>query len=297
MEMKKLLLVIMSMILCTMFMAGCGKSAKEEAKDFNKEYFEQGYTFGIMDEITKKLNQYGNTAEADQAVVNSGIMNNITALKEKASKVELKNKELAPLKENFVKILDAQTNLFNDIKNQNYNNMDQSLNMVNRAIFDYKNKYSEITTGKKLPVFNTNIGQLYAYVASNVSFAVTGVSTPNYVGNEFFNASPQGKFIKVSIVAYNNQKDAITIDSNCFKLIDKSKREYSVSTNAMSALQLSEGHTKGFLNQINPGMALEAAYIFDVPANIPVNEFQVQARGGFTGDTVLMPCSINRTGY
>ena len=60
---------------------------------------------------------------------------------------------------------------------------------------------------------NTNIGQLYAYVASDVAFAITDINTAKSVGNEYFSKEAQGKFILVKIASFNNQKDAMVLMS------------------------------------------------------------------------------------
>lgn len=87
----------------------------------------------------------------------------------------------------------------------------------------------------------------------------------------------------------NNQKDAITVDGNSFKLVDNQKREFSTSHEAELALRADKGDSaKGFLTQLNPGMGIDFTFVFDVPEEINRYNTNLVARGGFAGDKVVL---------
>ena len=107
-----------------------------------------------------------------------------------------------------------------------------------------------------------------------------------------------GKFIIVDVFVNNNQKDAITVDSNSFKIIDNQKREFSHSIEGETALRMEKrsggDSTKGFLTKLNPGMGTTFSFVFDVPGNIDPNTSSLQATGGFAGSKVLMPLKVQK---
>lgn len=61
--------------------------------------------------------------------------------------------------------------------------------------------------------------------------------------NPYMQKKPQGKFIVVSVVVSNEQKDAVTVDASSFKLVDKDGREYSYSTEGQMAIQVGNGNS------------------------------------------------------
>lgn len=299
--MKKILAVFL-MLICCISLFGCGLSPKEEAEKFHEKYFKQEYSNKFLEEVHVALNkayeQYGQTRDADKAFVSSfPYSEKLNTIIDKAKNEKIENKEIFPLKDCFTNLLTETNKLYDALGSNDKSNYNNRLKAFNKAAFNYNNEYSKITTGKGIPVMNTNIGQLYAYVASDVAFAITDINTAKSVGNEYFSKEAQGKFILVKIASFNNQKDAVTIDSNLFKLINKNKQEYSASNEGMTALQLSNGNADGFLQQVNPGMGIEVVYVFDVPANTEPKDYKLQARGGMTGDDVVMPLAVKKTGY
>lgn len=75
--------------------------------------------------------------------------------------------------------------------------------------------------------------------SSNVKISVWNVKTTDSVGNEYSKETAQGVFKIVELSIENNQKDAITVDSNSFKLVDNKGREFSYSTHGQTAYELS----------------------------------------------------------
>lgn len=299
--MKKILLVLLSLFSVLIFTGCGGPSPKEEAKQFNETYYVQGFKKELMAEFRKTMNdaitKHGNSEEADKAIIASGIPQKFKDSIEKIKQAKIENKEVEPLKNKLIKIEETFIALFDIVEKNDANNVDQTLKNKDKAEFDYENEYSKITTGKGLPVFNTPIGQLYAEEASNVLFTITNVSEAKTVGSGYFQKAAQGKFIIVKVMISNNQKDAITVDSNSFVLIDSQSRKFSTSVEGMTAVQISENHTKGFLTKLNPGMVIDSTFVYDVPTNLKISDFELEARGGMTGDKVKMPLAVRKTGY
>lgn len=299
--MKKILLVLLSLFSVLIFTGCGGPSPKEEAKQFNETYYVQDFGKGLMAELHKTMDdaitKHGNSEEADKAIVASGITQKFKDSIEKIKQAKIENKEIESLKNKLVKLEETYIALLDIAEKNDVNNVDQALKNIDKSEFDYENEYSKITTGKGLPVFNTPIGQLYAEEASNVLFTITDVSEAKTVGSGYFQKAAQGKFIIVKVMISNNQKDAITVDSNSFVLIDSQSRKFSTSVEGMTAVQISENHTKGFLTKLNPGMVIDSTFVYDVPTNLKISDFELEARGGMTGDKVKMPLAVRKTGY
>ena len=124
-------------------------------------------------------------------------------------------------------------------------------------------------------------------VSSDVKIVVEGLETQNEVGdNQFSKKTAQGVFKVVKVTLTNNQKDAITIDSNSFKLIDDKGREFSYSSEGQIAIETSTNSQQEsfFLKQLNPGLSITGNVVFDVPKD--ATGFKLQARGGFTGKKI-----------
>lgn len=126
-------------------------------------------------------------------------------------------------------------------------------------------------------------------VSSDVTIAVTGFESADSIGdNEFSIAKAQGVFKVVSVTITNNQKDAITIDSNSFKLFDDQDREFSYSSEAQMAMMTSvnDKQENFFLKKINPGMNISGKIAFDVPKD--AKGFKLEASGGMMGKPIML---------
>jgi hypothetical protein len=123
--------------------------------------------------------------------------------------------------------------------------------------------------------------------ASNVHIKVLGMETKDSVGNQYITKKAQGTFKIIKLSVKNNQKDAITVDSNSFKLLDSEKREFSQSSEGGTTFSVANNSAQVFIiNTVNPGNTLEGYVVFDVPKE--AKGFVLQAKGGFTGDTILL---------
>ena len=151
---------------------------------------------------------------------------------------------------------------------------------------------------KKVPEYVCDvegIGKVKGAVASNVGIAVYAIEEKNTIGDQFFQEQAQGKFVIVSLVVSNGQKDAITVDANSFKLVTSDGVEYSHSTDAQTAIAMSRGgKLDSFLRQINPGMVVSVTIPFDIPKNKKLSDLKLEAHGGFAGDKVLLPLAVQK---
>ncbi|MCC2491639.1 DUF4352 domain-containing protein, partial [Bacillus cereus] len=74
--------------------------------------------------------------------------------------------------------------------------------------------------------------------SSKVKIAVGSVESTDSVGGQYLSEKAQGVFKIVEVSITNNQKDAITVDANSFKLVDNQDREFKYSTQAQTAFDV-----------------------------------------------------------
>ncbi|MFE9082176.1 DUF4352 domain-containing protein [Bacillus mobilis] len=123
--------------------------------------------------------------------------------------------------------------------------------------------------------------------SSKVKIAVGSVESIDSVGGEYLKEKAQGVFKVVEITITNNQKDAITVDANSFKLVDNKDREFTYSTQAQTAFDVSNGGSSDFfLKQLNPGLSQTGKIIYDVPAD--AQGLALKARGGMMGKEIKL---------
>ncbi|WP_242215639.1 DUF4352 domain-containing protein [Bacillus cereus group sp. BfR-BA-01383] len=123
--------------------------------------------------------------------------------------------------------------------------------------------------------------------SSKVKIAVGSVESVDSVGGEYLKEKAQGVFKVVEVTVTNNQKDAITVDANSFKLVDNKDREFTYSTQAQTAFDVGNGgQSDFFLKQLNPGLSQTGKIIFDVPAD--AQGLVLKARGGMTGKEITL---------
>ncbi|WP_369355578.1 DUF4352 domain-containing protein [Lysinibacillus capsici] len=123
--------------------------------------------------------------------------------------------------------------------------------------------------------------------SSNVKIAVGSVQTLESVGTEHINEKAQGIFKVVELTLTNNQKDAITLSSNSFKLIDNQGREFSANSAAQIKLNIANGgNSKFLLEKLNPGLSQTGKIVFDVPKD--VQGLVLKARGGMIGKEITL---------
>lgn len=155
-------------------------------------------------------------------------------------------------------------------------------------------KPSSTAAKNKEPEYNyvcnvEGIGKIKGSIASKVGVAIADVKSVDSIDAPFSSTHAQGVFKVVTIVASNNQKDAITLDANSFKLIDDQGREFSHSIEGDTALQM-KGNESLFLKKLNPDLTLSGKISFDVPPS--ANIVKLTFRGGMSGDKGEVPFKI-----
>ncbi|WP_082686904.1 DUF4352 domain-containing protein [Bacillus sp. FJAT-27445] len=125
-------------------------------------------------------------------------------------------------------------------------------------------------------------------VSSDVTIKVGSVEDRQEVGNEYTKKKASGVYKIVEVSLTNNQKDAITVDANSFKLVDDQGREFTYSSDGQIAYDLGEndGNIDFFLKSLNPGLTLTGKIVFEVP--VDAKGFVLHARGGMTGKAIKL---------
>ncbi|PFW14208.1 DUF4352 domain-containing protein [Bacillus thuringiensis] len=122
-------------------------------------------------------------------------------------------------------------------------------------------------------------------VSSDVKITVGSIETVDSVGNEYTKEQAQGVFKILEVTLTNNQKDAITVDANSFKLVDNKGREFTYSTQGQTSFDLTNGgKTDFFLKQLNPGLTQTGKIVFDIPKD--AEGLFLKASGGMTGKEI-----------
>lgn len=137
------------------------------------------------------------------------------------------------------------------------------------------------------------VGKVVGKISSDVGIAVFNVYETNTLGdNPYATEHAQGKFVVVSVVVTNNQKDAVTVDASSFEIVDANGREFEHSTEGQTAIQVSKGDAKGFLTKLNPGITTNFVIPYDVPSDLDISSLQLKARGGMTGEEIMLPLTV-----
>jgi hypothetical protein len=96
-------------------------------------------------------------------------------------------------------------------------------------------------------------------------FTVTKIEPgPARIGTDYLGETAQGKFILVHITVKNIGNEAQLFMGDNQKLYDAQGREFSADTAAAIYLDQSQS----FLNEINPGNAVNGIVVFDIPADV-----------------------------
>lgn len=110
----------------------------------------------------------------------------------------------------------------------------------------------------------------------NLEYTVNEVSNAKQVGNEFLNEKASGVFLLVNITVKNNDKEAKTIDTSMFTLVESDGTQYDANATAAAYI---EGNDDFFLANVNPKLSKTGYVIFDVPT--VDSSYALKASGGF----------------
>ena len=136
------------------------------------------------------------------------------------------------------------------------------------------------------------LGKVKGGISSNVGVATYKIEeVPSLGQNRYAHTEAQGKFVVVSMVVSNGQKDAITVNANSFKLIDDEGREYSYSHEGQMAIDVDDKDQK-MLRKVNPGIVIGVTVPYDVPQDADINKMYLEARGGIMGSPIKLPLKV-----
>lgn len=137
------------------------------------------------------------------------------------------------------------------------------------------------------------LGKVKGGYTSNVGVAIYKIEqVPSLGQNRFAHTEAQGKFIVISMVVSNGQKDAITVNANSFKLKDEEGREYSYSHEGQMAIDVDDKDQKAMLRKVNPGITISITVPYDVPQDADISKMYLEAHGGMTGSPIKLPLKV-----
>ncbi|TDL39457.1 DUF4352 domain-containing protein [Macrococcoides bohemicum] len=119
-----------------------------------------------------------------------------------------------------------------------------------------------------------------------MQYKVNSVSTATAVGPSSLPTKAKDTFVVVDLEVKNNGDEAITVDSNLFKLKTKGKTLEADSTGTMSANQGEDGSIENsfFLEQLNPDSTTKGKVVFDVSKAMANSaDKQLEVATGFFG--------------
>lgn len=108
-----------------------------------------------------------------------------------------------------------------------------------------------------------------------VDYLVNQVEVTKKIGSEYLNTTAKDTFLIIDLSITNNEKEALSVSDNFFKLLN-GENEYSTDTTGAIYL---ENDTSIIYKELNPGVTLQGKIIFDVPeavANDMTTKLQVQ---------------------
>lgn len=114
----------------------------------------------------------------------------------------------------------------------------------------------------------------------NFSFVVNSVECGiTYVGSDLLGEEAQGQFCKIAISVENTGNEAEYFSADSQLVYDDQGREFEADTGAM--LYLDEGDDVWIGSDINPGNAIDASLLFDLPEG--VEPVQIRLVEGYFG--------------
>lgn len=104
-------------------------------------------------------------------------------------------------------------------------------------------------------------------------FKVSGVDcSKNKIGTDGFSQTAQGVYCLVSVHVANIGNEAQMFDASSQKAFDAKKREFSADS---SAAMYQGDAGKSFLEQLNPGSAVDGQLVYDVPVGTKLTQIEL----------------------
>lgn len=154
-----------------------------------------------------------------------------------------------------------------------------------------RDRSAEDSTQNQQPAFFVTSGDktYYGAISSEVGVAILRISSSPYFVGFGVPERADGKFIYVTVAIENKQNTAITMNANLFEILDTSNNVYSASEKSMEV----PPNRDLFLAGINPGVVKVGLIVFDVPANLGMDNLWLRFRGGMTGESATLALNVN----
>lgn len=121
----------------------------------------------------------------------------------------------------------------------------------------------------------------------DLAFTVQSVDNAQTIGSSFDQKTAQGKFYILTVKIQNNGKDTKTVNASDFNIVDSQGRKYDYSTDGQTAMEMANGTTDLFLQQVQPSLSVTGKIVFDVPATATGLKLMAQ------GDIFSSPVEID----
>ncbi|MGV8169495.1 MAG: DUF4352 domain-containing protein [Candidatus Nanoarchaeia archaeon] len=102
--------------------------------------------------------------------------------------------------------------------------------------------------------------------AGTLTWKITGSSTSEVIGGDYFNSIADGIYLILSVEVTNTGNSAQYVSGTYVKLVDEKNREFSADSGASFYL----GGDGIFYDQINPGITKKGYIVYDVPEDMHV---------------------------
>lgn len=119
-----------------------------------------------------------------------------------------------------------------------------------------------------------------------MTYVINSMEAADQVGPSILPETASGKYIVIDATLKNNGDEAVTVDSNFFKLKRGEKTYEADSGASMSANQGEDGNIDNsfFLQQLNPDSEITGKVVFDVaPEVADADDLQLQVQTGVFG--------------
>ncbi|AIC95427.1 DUF4352 domain-containing protein [Shouchella lehensis] len=113
---------------------------------------------------------------------------------------------------------------------------------------------------------------------NDIIFTVNGYSTSDTVGDQYLNETANGEFLLFEVSIENTRSEALTMNSDFFKLIAGGS---TYESDSMYSVYL--GDDSIIYESINPGLTLNGVIPFDVPPGLDLSDAVIQAQTGIFG--------------
>lgn len=132
------------------------------------------------------------------------------------------------------------------------------------------------TTAAEAPAVSVGIRQ--PLTVGDLVFTVTEVATTDTL--DFYGDTKSGHWLVVNVNVANNSKEAVTIDSSYFKLLESDGTVYETDSDSIMYI---DSEKSLFLEEINPKLSKDGQLLFAIPVSVDTNALTLQVQTGYFG--------------